>query len=98
MNCLPTETLTDFGCIPNDPVGFVGKFYGIGLSLIGCIALLGIIYAGYLLMTSQGNPMQVAKGKRFLYSSIAGVLLAIFAFVFIEVITVNILQIPGFSH
>jgi hypothetical protein len=97
-NCLPTETYTDFGCIPNDPVGFVGKFYGIGLGFIGCIALLGIIYAGYLILTSAGNPMQLEKGKRYLYSSITGILLAIFAFVFIEVIAVNILQIPGFGH
>jgi hypothetical protein len=91
-------TITDFGCIPNDPVGFVGKFYGIGLGFIGCIALLGIIYAGYLILTSAGNPTQLEKGKRYLYSSIAGILLAIFAFVFIEVIAVNILQIPGFGH
>jgi hypothetical protein len=98
MNCLANETLTDFGCIPNNPVGFVEKFYGIGLVFIGGVALLGIIYAGYLLMTSQGNPMQVTKGKRYLYSSIAGILLAVFALIFIEVIAVNILQIPGFSH
>ena len=97
MDCLVNETLTDFGCIPNDPVGFVEKFYGIGLSLIGGVAVLGIIYAGYILMTSQGNPMQVRKGKRYLYSSIAGLLLAVFALVFIQVITVNVLKIPGFS-
>jgi hypothetical protein len=89
---------TDFGCIPTDPVGFVEKFYGIGLGFIGLITLLGIIYAGYLILTSAGNPMQLEKGKRYLYSSITGILLAIFAFVFIEVIAVNILQIPGFGH
>jgi hypothetical protein len=98
MNCPADQTLTDFGCIPNNPVGFVEKFYGIGLGFIGLIALLGIIYAGYLILTSAGNPMQLEKGKRYLYSSIIGILLAVFAFVFIEVIAVNILQIPGFGH
>ncbi len=98
MSCLANETITDFGCVPNTPVGFVEKFYGIGLGLIGGVALIGIIYAGYLILTSQGNPMQLEKGKGYLYSSIAGVLLAVFAFVFIQVIAVNILQIPGFGR
>ena len=79
MTCLANETLTDFGCISNNPIEFVAKFYGIGLSLIGSVALLGVMYAGYLLMTSQGNPTRLAKGKRYLYSSIAGLILAIFA-------------------
>jgi hypothetical protein len=98
MACLANETLTDFGCIPNSPVGFVEKFYGIGLGIIGGVALLGIIYGGYLTLTSQGNLMQLEKGKRYLSSSIAGVLLAVFALLFIQVVAVNILQIPGFSR
>jgi hypothetical protein len=98
MNCLANQTATDFGCIPNDPIGFVAKFYGIGLGLIAGTAILGIIYSGYLLISSQGDPMQLAKGKRYLYSSIAGLLLAIFALVFIQVIAVDILNIPGFSN
>jgi hypothetical protein len=97
MSCLASETLTDFGCIPNNPVGFVEKFYGIGLGCIGGVALLGIIYAGYLMLTSQGNPMQLEKGKRYLSSSIIGVLLAVFALFFIHLIAGTILQIPGFG-
>jgi hypothetical protein len=97
MSCLVNETLTDFGCIPNTPVGFVEKFYGIGIGCIGGVALLGILYAGYLILTSRGNPMQLEKGKRYLSSSVIGVLLAVFAIFILKVLAVSIFQIPGFG-
>ncbi len=93
MNCTPT----DLGCIPNDPVGFVAKFYGIGLGLIGGVAVLFIIYGGYIILSSQGNPQNLNRGKSYIMYAIIGLLLAIFGFVFIQVIAVNILKIPGFG-
>ncbi len=90
-------TNTDIGCIPNDPFKFVSTFYGYGLGLIGGVALLFIIYGGYIILTSQGQPDQLGKGKSYIYYAIAGLLLAIFGFVFIQVIAVDILHIPGFK-
>lgn len=95
--CAPNEILTDFGCIPNDPIGFVERFYGIGLGLIGMVALIFIIVGGYYIMTSQGDPSKLQTGKSYITYSIVGVLLAIFGFVFIEVVTGDILRIPGFN-
>lgn len=95
--CLPTETATDFGCIPNDPIGFVHKFYGIGLGLIGGVAVLGVIYGGYLILTSQANPLRLEKGRNYILYSILGLLLAVFAVVFVQFIGVNLLHIPGFG-
>lgn len=97
MTCAVNETLTDFGCIPNDPVGFVQKFYGIGLGLISGVAILGIIYGGYLILTSQANPLRLEKGRSYVLYSIIGLLLAVFAVVFVQFIAVNLLHIPGFS-
>jgi len=91
--CTPTE----LGCIPNDPYQFVVKFYGIGLSLIGGVSLLFIIYGGYMIMASQGSPEKVKIGKDYIYYSITGLLLAIFGYLFIQIIVVDILHIPGFS-
>jgi|SRR3989338_1073610 len=93
---MPTCTQTDLGCIPNDPVGFVTKFYSIGLGIIGGIALLSIIYGGYIILTSQGNPTQLSKGKSYIFYALAGIILAIFGFVFVEVLAGDILHIPGF--
>ncbi len=93
MNCTPTE----LGCIPNDPIGFVAKFYGIGLGLIGGVAVLFIIYGGYIILSSQGNPGNLNKGKSYIMYAIIGLLLAIFGYVFVQIIAVNVLKIPGFS-
>ncbi|MDP3987605.1 MAG: hypothetical protein Q8P80_00470 [Candidatus Levybacteria bacterium] len=97
MPCSGNEIATDLGCIPNDPIGFVAKFYGIGLGLIGGVAVLFIIFGGYTILTSQGNPSELNKGKSYIYYAIVGLLLAIFGFVFIQVIAVDILHVPGFK-
>lgn len=97
MACLPNETPTDLGCIPNDPIGFVSKFYGLGLGLIGGLAVLFIIYGGYLILTSRGDPNQLNKGRTNITYAIVGLLLAIFGFVFIQIIAKDILKIPGFG-
>ncbi|MBI4084617.1 MAG: hypothetical protein HY431_01800 [Candidatus Levybacteria bacterium] len=90
--------ITDIGCVPQDPAGFASKFYGIGLSLIGGVALLFFIYGAYTLMTSQGNPEQLNKGKSYLFYAIAGLLLAIFGYVFIEIVLIDVLRVPGFKR
>jgi len=92
------ETATDFGCIPNDPVGFVGKFYSIGLGIIGGVSMIFIMYGGYLILTSQGNPIQLENGKRYIMYAILGLLFAIFGYVFIQIVAIDILHVPGFNR
>src|SRR5258708_27681672 len=89
--------ITDFGCLPNDPVHFVEQFYGIGLGFVAAIALVALIYGGYIIMTSRGDPRRVNNGKSYIYYAIAGLLLAIFGYVFIQTVLVDILHVPGFS-
>lgn len=95
MNCAIDEVATDLGCLPTDPIGFIQKFYGIGLGLIGMVGILFLIYGGYHILTSGGNPDQLQKGKEYIYYSIAGILLAVFGFVFIEFIA-GAIGVPGF--
>lgn len=97
MTPIPTAIETDIGFIPTDPIGFVAKFYTIGLSLIGGVALLFIMYGGYIVITSRGNITQLQKGKSFIFYAIMGLLLAIFGYVFIQVIIIDVLRIPGFG-
>lgn len=97
MTCLPSEKATELGCIPTDPVTFVSKFYGIGLGFIGMVGVLFIIYGGYIILSSQGNPQALNRGRGFILYSILGILLAVLGFVFIQVIIVGVLHIPGFS-
>lgn len=98
VSCLQGEVVIgNVLCVPQDPVGFVTRFYGVGLSIVSGVALVFLIYGGYQIMISRGNPDQLNKGKGYIYYSLAGLLLAIFGFVFIQVVFVNILHIPGFE-
>jgi hypothetical protein len=88
-------TITELGCFPNDPASFVSNFYGVGLSIIGGVSVLFIIYGGYIVLTSQGSPSQLEKGRSYIFYAIAGLLLAIFGYAFFKFIAVDILRIPG---
>ena len=76
---------------------FAGKFFGCGISLIGGVALLFIIYGGYLLVVSAGDPHRLRMGKEYITYAIVGLLLAILALIILQVIGVDILKIPGMS-
>lgn len=76
---------------------FAGKFFGCGVSLIGGIALLFVIYGGYLLLTSAGDPHKIRIGKEYITYAIIGLLLALFALILLQVIGADILKIPGIS-
>lgn len=91
----PTAIQTQLGLLRTNPAGFVQDIYTIGLGLIGGVALLFIIYGGYLILTSQGDPTQIRSGKATIFYAIAGLLLAIFGFVFYEVVAGDVLKIPG---
>lgn len=93
MNC----TQTDFGCIPHDPLQFASSIYGIGLSLIGGVALLSIIYGAFLVLTSGGDPNRLQNGKSYIVYALIGLALAVLGFAFYRIIGTNIIKIPGFS-
>lgn len=95
--CAVNEVSTDFGCFPNDPIGFVLAFYKIGLPLVAGVALIALMIGGYSIMTSQGDPQKVRSGKAWIFYAIGGLLLAIFGFVVIQTVAGDILKIPGFS-
>jgi len=97
MNCLSNEILTDLGCIPDTPAGFVQKYFQVGLGIIGGVSFIGMVYGMILIGSSQGDNLQIQKGKKIFTSSVAGVLLAVFSVFVTRLIAVDILHIPGFG-
>lgn len=94
----PTSPLrTDFGCLPENPAQFGAAVYNIGLGLIGAVALLFIVYGGYLILTSQGNIEQLNKGKSYIFYSIVGIILAVVGFAFYQIVARDVIKIPGFT-
>lgn len=95
--CALNEITTDLGCFPNDPIGFVQKFYGIGIGFVAGLALITLIWGGYTILISKGDPQRVNIGKSYIFYAICGLLLAIFGYVFIQLVVVDILHVPGFK-
>lgn len=89
--------LTGLGTISTDAAGFIRTGFGLLLAASGGVALLLIIRAGYKIMTSQGKPEAIQEGRDQIIAAIVGLILLIFAFVFLEVIGVGILRIPGLT-
>lgn len=89
---------TPIGDLSTDPKEFIPTLFRILLSLSGGIALLLVIYSGYQLMTSQGNPEVVKAARERLTSAFVGLLFLIFSLVILQVIGVDILNLPGFGR
>ena len=95
-NCLSVETA--IGTISTDPANFVNSIFRILLGFAGGVATLLIIASGYEMMTSQGNPEKVKGARERLTSAIVGLIFIIFSVAILQIIGVDILQIPGFSR
>lgn len=94
-----TGIRTAIGCIPVENTQELTKFLlSVGLGISGGIALLLIVYAGFLIMTSQGNPQRLQAGKELLTAALSGLLLVVFSATLLRLIGVNILRIPGFGQ
>jgi TRAP-type C4-dicarboxylate transport system permease small subunit len=88
---------TDIGCLPDNPVKFAEKVYGVGMGILGGLALLAIMYGGYQIVTSAGNMAKVDGGKKYIYYALGALGLGIFGLVLFQMISTNTFHIPGFS-
>lgn len=89
---------TAVGCIPTENFDAFTQFilqWAIGVG--GGIAFLFIIYSGFMILTSSGNPERLKAGQELLTSAVMGLILIIFSLFILRVIGFDILQIPGFA-
>jgi hypothetical protein len=93
--CKDTEISTAIGCIP--VLGGQGPFLNFILSwaigIGGGIAFLLIVYAGFMIMTSSGNPDRLKAGQELLTSAISGIVLLVFSVFILNFIGVKIFGI-----
>jgi len=86
---------TAIGQIPLDITAFIKKLFQVILSLSGGVALILIIYGGYRLSLSQGNPEKVQQAKEIITSAIVGLLFIILSVTILQVIGVNVLGLTN---
>lgn len=99
LSCANTNGMwTGMGCLPLDLNTLITSFVltsGIGIG--GGFALLCIIYAAFMMQSSEGNPEKLKKAQEMMTSCIMGLMLIIFSVFILKIIGVNILRIPGFG-
>lgn len=99
LSCANTNGMwTGMGCLPLDLNTLITSFVlttGIGIG--GSFALLCIIYAAFMMQSSEGNPEKLKKAQEMITSCIMGLMLIIFSVFIMKLIGVNILRIPGFK-
>lgn len=89
---------TAIGCIPvEDSNDFMAWILRWAIGMGGGIAFLLIIYSGFIIMTSRGDPKRLTAGQELLTSAIMGLILLIFSVFLLKIIGVNLLDIKGFA-
>ncbi|MBI2621402.1 MAG: hypothetical protein HYW63_01995 [Candidatus Levybacteria bacterium] len=88
---------TAFGWVGTSANNFTRWVLGFVLSISGAIVILIIIISGYRLMTSAGDPEKIKNARDQLTAAIVGLLFIIFSLVILELITRDILGLPGFG-
>jgi hypothetical protein len=85
---------TALGCLAiSDTNTLAGSLLRWGIGVGGGIAILMIIYAGFTIITSTGDPGRLRGGKELLGAAIGGLILLIFSVFILRLIGVNILGI-----
>ena len=98
VSCSSSGVWTSIGCVKNNLNSFIGEtVFGFGVGLAGGFSLLCIIYAAFMMQSSQGNPEKLKKAQEMITSCIMGLMLIIFSVFILKLIGVNILKIPGFG-
>lgn len=83
---------TAIGCIPvSDTNQFMGWILGWAVGVGGGIAFLLIVYASFMIMTSQGDPTRLKAGQELLTSAISGLIMLIFSVFILKFIGIDIL-------
>lgn len=89
---------TALGCIPTEePQEFVAWLLAKAIGIAGGIAFLLMIFAGFQIITSAGDPKRLQSGKEMLTNAIIGLIVIIFAIFLLKVIGYDILRLPGFE-
>jgi hypothetical protein len=95
--CSAGEIPTGIGCIPTDPTDLVLKILEIAVGVAGGIALLSVLFGGFKVLTSGGNPDGIKDGKEMITNAIAGLVLILFSVAILNIIGFDILGIPFFN-
>ena len=88
---------TVLGCFPTEPKTIISWILKYAVIMGGGIAFLLMIFAGFQIIMSSGDPEKLKNGQQLLGAAIAGLLFIIFSVFLLRLIGFTILRIPGFG-
>lgn len=99
QGCSQTQISTAIGCLDvlSNQNTFLGDLLKWAVGIGGGLAFLLIVYAGFMIMTSAGNPERLKAGQELLTSAISGLILLIFSIFVLRFIGVDILGLNKFG-
>src|SRR3989344_1878504 len=97
--CDDSHIDTAIGCIPFDSESnFIGFILSWAIGIGGGVAFIMMLFAGFQIMTSAGNPDRLRAGQELLTSAIAGLILLVFSVFILRVIGIDILGISSLGQ
>lgn len=75
-----------------DPRIIITNIINVSLGLLGIVATVLIIYAGFLWMTAGGDDGKVEKARGIIFAAIMGLLIILMAYAITRYITINLYQ------
>ncbi|MFH1412686.1 MAG: IPT/TIG domain-containing protein [bacterium] len=89
------EKMEEIGLGKEDPRVIVINIIRIALGLLGILAVVLMMYGGYIWMTASGDPEKVDKAKKILKNSIIGILIILACFAIVTYILSRLLYSTG---
>lgn len=68
------------------PEAIIVRMINVLLLLVGSLAVLFIIFGGFMMITSAGNETRVQQGKKILISAVAGLILSLLSFSIVAIV------------
>lgn len=88
---------TAIGKIYTTPQGFIISIFRLVLTLAAFGSVIIIIYAGYSFILARGDKEKISGARETITSAILGLLFIVLSIVILQIIGVDVLQIPGFK-
>lgn len=89
---------TGLGCFPVNIGALVSQtIIKLAVGLGGFMSFMVFVYGAFLVLTSAGDTERIQSGKKHISFALKGLLLIIFGVFILQIITINILKIPGFN-
>jgi len=88
---------TGIGCLPTDIGGLVKSLFTTFTGILGALIFVCIFSNGLKIMSSRGNAEAMKKAQEGLTSCIVGFVVLALSVLFLKIVGVDILQLPGWS-